>query len=414
MAWGQTGLYIPTEKPLKAKQLQQAWVNPEEFCLVLQFDAGDSNYRERDLDLLDTAYGIGFAKENPRFYTITIEGYAHSADSALMAARVQSVYRYFAMRGDEGSVDRETRFPIRYAYNAIHCSCKGDTVETLRYEVPVDKQVYDCRILTESRKLLNGKIPLEDCVVVTFRHNMAECIGFSEGCYLPSQDSNIRAYYTQLMLPKGSIYSVRGTRDECPPPVEISIDEHLDYKQMVEHYCLVPHRRQIILPVGYVVLHSSFTRQPGECKETMPDSIFIRFPVTEEQVEAKLRIFAKKYSDKGVEYKALPTKKIKGGPVLMIQAALNPTQLDTIFIAKRIAAEEVHTYLYDADTPTEQGAVTVVEGGEERFYKPFRVGRTGEYEFKKPFRAMLRIVEGAEEDLEENDNAKPTDGDEEL
>ena len=404
---GQPGLYIPTEKPLKPKQLEQAWINPEVFCLVLEFDAGDSNYRVRDLDLLDSAYSIGFDRMNPRFYAITIEGYADKVDSGLMAARVQSVYRYLTMRGEE-------LFPIRYAYNAVHCSCKGDTVELLRYEVPTDRQVYDCQMLPDSRKRLNGNVRLEDRVLVTFRHDPAECIGFSEGCFIPAQDSNIRAYYTQLILPKGSIYSVRGTRDECPPPVSITIDEHLDYKPLVEKYFLVPHRRQIILPVGYVVLNSSFARQAGECNLEMPDSILIRFPVTEEQVASKLRIYAKKYSDKGVEYKSLPTKKIKGGPVLMIQAGINPTQFDTIFIAKRIQPEEVRTYLYPADTPTEQGAVTIMEYGEEEFYKPFRVNRNGEYEFKKPFRAMLRIVEGAEENLEENTPDKPTDGDEEL
>lgn len=409
-AWGQTGLYIPSEKPLKPKQLEQAWVNPEEFCLVLEFDAGDSNYRERDLDRLDSAYRIGFDRNNPRFYTITIEGFSDRADSGLMAARVQSVFRYLAMRGDGENVD----FPIRYSYNAVHCSCKGDTTELLRYEVPVDKLVYDCRMLTDSRKRLNNTIPLEDRVLVTFRHDPAECIGFSEGCFLPSQDSNIRAYYTQLILPKGCIYAVRGTRDECPPPVTITIDEHLDYKAMVEKYFLVPHRRQIILPVGYVVLKSSFTRQPDECSQQLPDSIFVRFPVTEEQVASKLRIYAKKYSDKGVEYKSLPTKKVKGGPVLMIQAGINVTQFDTLFIAKRIQPEEVRSYLYPADTPTEQGAVTIMEKGEERFYKPFRVGRNGEYEFKKPFRAMLRIVEEAEENLDKPEDTPSTDGDEEL
>lgn len=412
--WGQTGLYIPTEKPLKPKQLEQAWVNPEVFCLLLDFAAGDSNYRERDLDRLDSAYGIGFDRNNPRFYTISIEGYADKADSGLMAARVQSVYRYLSMRSDEGSIERDTRFPIRYAYNKVHCSCKGDTVELLRYEVPVDKQVLDCRELPESRKFLNNTVPLADKVLVTFRHDPAECIGFSEGCYIPAQDSNIRAYYTQLILPKGCIYSVRGTRDECPPPVTITIEEHLDYKALVEKYFLVPHRRQIILPVGYVVLRSSFTRQPGECSQQMPDSIFVRFPVTEEQVASKLRIYAKKYTDKGVEYKSLPTKKIKGGPVLMIQAGINPTQFDTIFIAKRIQPEEVRSYLYPADTPTEQGAVTIMQDGEEFFYKPFRVGRNGEYEFRKPFRAMLRIIEEAEENLDTPEDTPPTDGDEEL
>ena len=175
----------------------------------------------------------------------------------------------------------------------------------------------------------------------------------------------------------------------------------------------MPHRRQIILPVGYVVLHSSFNRKPDECRY-LADSIFIRFPVTDEQVEGGLRIFAKKYTSKGTEFKSLPTKKIKGGPVLMIQGAINATQFDTIFLAKRIEPDEVTKYLYRADSPTEQGAVTIMVKGEEQYFKPFRVDSKGEYEFKKPFRALLRIIEAEEEDLEPSGIRFRNDGDEEI
>ena len=247
----QSGLHIPTEKPIKPRDLPKAWTNPELFCLLLQFDEDDSAYREEDLDLLDSAYNLAFNRENPMMYTMSIEAYGNARNEELMRARVESVYRYFTMRGHE-------IVPVRYAYNPIHCSCHGDTVELLRYEVPTDKQIYDCADLPSSRKVLNKDISLEGTVLVTFRNNPVECIGGGGGCYLPAQDSNIRAYYTQLILKKGSIYAVDNTRDSCPPPVQISIDEHLDYQQIVEKYFLVPHRRNIILPVGYVVLHSSF------------------------------------------------------------------------------------------------------------------------------------------------------------
>lgn len=407
-AWGQTsGLHIPSEKPIKPKDLPRAWTNPEVFCLLLHFDENDSSYRETDLDLLDSAYSVAFNRDNPRLYTMSIEAYGHEYDIDLMQARNESVYRYFTMRGHE-------IVPVRYAYNPIHCSCHGDTVELIRYEVPTDKQVYDCAELPDSRKVLNKDIPLEGAVLVTFRHNPIECIGGSSGCFIPSQDSNIRAYYTQLILKKGSIYSVVNTRDECPPPVEITIEEHLDYKQMMDNYFLVPHRRNIILPIGYVVLHSSFNRKPDECPH-LTDSIFIRFPVTEEQLESQLRVYAKKYSSKGMEFKSLATKKIKGGPVLMLQGALNPTQFDTVFIAKRISEDEVSKYLYPADSPTEQGAVTITIKGEERYFKPFRMNGKGEYEFKKMFRNMLRIIEDEEDAIDENDgNSFRNDGDEEL
>lgn len=408
VAWGQqSGLHIPSEKPIKPKDLPRAWTNPEVFCLLLHFDEGDSSYRESDLDLLDSAYSVAFNRDNPRLYTMSIEAYGNGFDQDLMQARIESVYRYFTMRGHEV-------VPVRYAYTPIHCSCHGDTVELLRYEVPTDKQVYDCAELPSTRKILNKDISLDGALLVTFRDNPVECIGGSSGCFIPAQDSNIRAYYTQLILKKGSIYSVLNTRDECPPPVQISIDEHLDYQQMVEKYFLVPHRRNIILPIGYVVLHSSFNRQPDECTH-LTDSIFIRFPVTEEQLESRLRVYAKKYSSKGMEYKPLATKKIKGGPVLMLQGALNPTQFDTVFIAKRITEDEVSKYLYPADSPTEQGAVTIMIKGEERYFKPFRIDGKGQYEFKKLFRNMLRIIEDEEEDLNETGrDVFLNDGDEEI
>ena len=403
----ESGLHIPTEKPIKPKDLPRAWTNPEVFCLLLHFDEGDSSYREADLDLLDSAYSIAFNRDNPRLYTMSIEAYGHGFDKELMQTRNESVYRYFTMRGHEV-------MPVRYAYNPIHCSCHGDTVELIRYEVPTDKQVYDCGELPDTRKILNKDISLDGTVLVTFRHNPIECIGGSSGCFIPAQDSNIRAYYTQLILKKGSVYSVLNTRDECPPPVQITIDEHLDYRQIVEKYFLVPHRRNIILPIGYVVLHSSFNRQPDECPY-LTDSIFIRFPVTDEQLESRLRIYAKKLTPRGMEYKSLTTKKIKGGPVLMLQGALNPSQFDTIFIAKRITEDEVNKYLYPADSPTEQGAVTIMIKGEERYFKPFRVDGKGQYEFKKLFRNMLRIVEDEEESLDDTGrNDFLNDGDEEI
>ena len=194
--WGQnSGLHIPSEKPIKPKDLPRAWTNPEVFCLLLHFDENDSSYRESDLDLLDSAYSVAYSRDNPRLYTMSIEAYGHEYDVDLMLSRIESVYRYFTMRGHE-------IVPVRYAYNPIHCSCHGDTIELIRYEVPTDKQVYDCAELPDSRKFLNKDIPLEGTILVTFRHNPIECIGGSSGCFIPAQDSNIRAYYTQLILKK--------------------------------------------------------------------------------------------------------------------------------------------------------------------------------------------------------------------
>ena len=73
-----SGLHIPSDKPIRPKDLPKAWVHPEVFCLQLFFDDGDSAYREADLDLLDSAYMCAFDRENPRLYTMTIEAYGNS------------------------------------------------------------------------------------------------------------------------------------------------------------------------------------------------------------------------------------------------------------------------------------------------------------------------------------------------
>lgn len=403
----QSRLHIPTEKPLKPKELSQAWHQPEVFCLQLFFDESDSAYREQDLDVLDSAYMIAFDRNTPRLYTMSIEAYGTAYNADIMQRRVESIYRYFTMRGHEV-------MPVRYAYNPIHCSCKGDTVELVRFEVPTSRQVYDCADLPDSRKILQPNLRLEESVLITFQHNPIECLGGNSGCYLPAQDSNIRSYYTQVILKKGSIYAVDNTKDECPPPVELSIEEHLNHQELVDRYALVPHRRQIILPVGYIVLRSSFNRKPDEC-QSLPDSILVRFPITEQQLESGLRIFGKKQGSKGPEFKTVPTKKIKGGPVLQLQGAINASMFDTIYLAKRISDDEISHYLYNADSPTEQGAVTITVKGEDRYFKPFRVNSKGEYEYKKAFRAMLRIIESEEEESNENpSNSFRNDDDEEL
>lgn len=403
-----SGLYIPSDKPLRPKELEQAFVNPEVFCMLLHFDGQDSTYREADLNLLDSAYRIAFGKESPKLYTMSVEAYGDAGNERLMESRIESVCRYFTLRGHE-------KVPVRYAYNPIHCNCNGDTVELVRFEVPLDKQVYDCAQLPDSRKILNKAIPLEGTVLVTFRNNPVECIGDNNGCYIPQQDSNIRSYYTQVFLPKGCVYAVRNTKAECPPPLEISIEEHLDPVQMVEKYVLVPHRKNIILPIGYIVLRSNYAKKVGDCKIKQPDSIFVRFPVTQEQIDSKLRVFAKGMGSRGIEYRSLPTRKVKGGAVLMIQAAINPTQFDTLYLAKRVKMEELGDYLYEVDSPSEQGAVTIMEGKEEHFFKAFRINRKGEYEYKSSFRDMLRIVEDEEETPSTSvEKSFQNDGDEDI
>ena len=386
----QTGIYIPSAKPIK--NMQKAMVNPDQFCLLIEYRGNATAYGVSDLDWLDSAYRVAFDRANPKLYSITIEGY--SSNEELSAARVEHIYNYFAGRC-------YAPFPIRYATNPIQCSCHGDTIEYLRYEVPVDRRAYNVANLPESRRTFNRNIDLNNCVLLTFRHNPDECLGASRGCIIPERDSTLRGYYASVFMKKGALYSVTNTKDSCPSNTEFSIEEHLDYKPIVEEYFLVPHKKQLIVQVGYIVLHSSLKRSWGECSQALPDSIYVRFPVTQEQLDNKIRIFGKKYSEKGMEYKALTTKKIPSKVSLNIQAAINAMQLDTIFLGKRIQPNEIGDYFFECKTDMEDGSFTY----DGKHYKAYRLDRHGNYELKKSLRALMRIVEDEAEDIEEEQKA---------
>ena len=381
----QTGLYVPSAKPVK--NMQKALTNPETFYLLLTYNGNAATYTESDLDWLDSAYGIAFDMENPMYYTMVIEGYG-DADSVLCANRVDMIYRYFANRS-------HADFPIRYARNPIHCSCNGDTVETLRFEVPTATAVYNCSELPESRLLLNGSVALNNSVLITFHNNPDECVGSARGCFVPGEDSLVRGYYASVLMAKGSVYAVDNTKDTCPGGLKISIDDHLDYKQIVERYYLIPHPKQLLVQAGYIVLGSNMARTIDECRLQQKDSIFIRIPATEEQLEAKLKFFAKVKSSRGMEYKALPTRKVPGKGALELQAPINITMMDTIYVGKRIQEKELKKYFYEVETSTEAASFTVGK----RHYVAYRPGRNGEYEMKKPLQALFRIVPDQEEDL---------------
>ena len=386
--YAQTGIYIPSAKPVRNMKL--ALQNPETFCLLIQYDGNDTTFSLGDLDLLDSAFAIAFDYNNPKLYAMVIEGYGDT-NERITQARVDKAYNYFAHRC-------HAPFPIRYATNQIHCSCMGDTTELLRYEVPVDRRSYDCRNLPDSRKVLNKTINLSNCILITFKNNPDECIGMSRGCYIPGQDTTIHGYYASVYMKKGALRSVTNTKDTCPSAL-FSIEEHLDYKEVIERYFLVPHKKQVILQVGYIVLHSNLSRHYGECSQELTDSIFVRFPVTQEQWDNKLRIFGKKYSEKGVEYKSLSSKKVAGKISINMQAGINVTQLDTIFLGKRIQPEELSDYFYEVKTDMEEGSFTVGK----KHYKAYRLDKHGNYEIRKALRPLLRIVEYQDEEIEPDD-----------
>ena len=401
-ACAQSAIYYPNIKTLKPSA-ETGLLEPESFVLLLDFPQGQPTYSIEDIDLLDSVYRVAFSRTNPKMYTFVIEGYGTAADQDLVKSRVDGVYKYFTGRCD-------AQFMIRIAPNPISSSCSGDSVEIVRYEVPADRKYYDIAQLPQSKQTFN-KIPLQDKVMITISNTPKACIGDFEGCNLPSKDSIIRSYYSSVTLTKGSLLKIKNTKAKCPDDVEFSIEEHLNYREILDKYFLVPHKRQIIIQTGFIVLHSNYKRDYNECSQALPDSIFVTFPVTQDQFENKIRIFAKKYSDKGVEYRSLPTKKLPSKVSLSVQANINPTQIDTIFLGKRIKVEEVDDYFYRVKTDAEEGTITVGD----KFYKAYRIDKEGNYELKKPLRALFRMENDAEEEeIEETKTNKRYADDEEI
>ena len=397
-ATAQSGLYVPSAKPVK--NMQKALTNPQTFCLLLSYNGNDSAYSVNDLDLLDSAYRIAFAIDNPNYYTMTVESFGDS-DESLGQRRVDGVVRYFADRC-------YAPFPIRMANNPIRCSCHGDTVETLRFEVPVTTAVYNTADLPEARRMLNKNIPLQNAVLVTFTNNPDECVGTARGCFMPAEDSLVRGYYATLFLARGSVYSVAGTKDTCPGGLEVTVDDHLDYRQNVERYRLIPHPKQLLVQAGFIIVKSNFGRTADECEVEQKDSVFIRIPATQEQLAAKLKFFAKVKTSRGLEYKALPTRKLPGKGDLVLQAPISVDQFDTIYLGKRIQEKELDDYFYEVDSPTEAAAFAVGK----RFFVAYRVDKHGQYELKKPLRDLFRIIPEQEEDIEKPTERKELKGEE--
>lgn len=380
----QSDFYIPGNS--RVKDMRKALQDPEQFALLLQFTGSDTTLTLSHLDWLDSAYGYAFNPQSRRMYTMRVEAFA--VDSAVGQGWADAVVRYFARRS-------RMPFPVRYAINPVHCSCMGDSTEVVRYEVPLTVESYALNDLPESRRFLNKTVPLNSAVLVTFMDNPDACLGAARGCFIPAQDSTIRGYYTELSLKRGALYAVEGTKDSCPADASVTIEEHLDYRGVVERYFLIPHKRHVLVQAGYVVLRPDSLLPVLDCRLPLPDSITIQLPATQEQWDNKVRFFAKRYSEKGVEYRSLPTKKVvnKGSGALHIKASINLTQMDTIFIGKRIKDNELDDYFYEVDSGRDVGAFSYGK----HYYVAYRMNNRGEYEMKKSLRKLFRIVPDEEE-----------------
>ncbi len=174
---------------------------------------------------------------------------------------------------------------------------------------------------------------------------------------------------------------------------------------------------QIEMTAAHLALSGDLTR--AQAKEMLqngyrPMDIAMAARIAKEKNEdIQIVLDSKKLNNKGqLEYKALSTKKLKSKDKtkITVQAGINATQLDTVYLGKRIQPEEIGSYFYPAISEVEEGSFEF--GG--KHYKAFRVNKHGDYEIKPALRQLFRIIEQEDDDADEpRTQKKPRKGDDE-
>lgn len=383
---------------------------PQRMDVVISFPENSSNLDLKDIDLLDSVYRITFADNNYFLYKVSITGYddgkvLDETNNTLAQDRVDVIYNYFKNRC-------KSDFLIRIAPNKIYNSCTGEAEEKVRYQVPTDVNWHQINNLPEKDKKFRN-IPLAGKVLMTFINDREACIGLDNSCYVPPRDMKVNAAEASIALLRGAFLRIDNSRAECPENLVFTLEEHLDQKEILEKYSLIPHEKQIIVQAGYLILESNYKSLPGECKEILPNGIKVQVPVSENQMESKLRMFAKSYSEKGVEYKGLSTRRVKSKTGNYLEAAISPAQIDTIFLGIRINADEVGDYFHKAE-PNDYSVIKI----KGKNYKPFKIGKNGDYVMKKKFEQLFNLkndnLEMEEPVKDKKKKKRKDDDDEEL
>ncbi|MDD2530444.1 MAG: hypothetical protein PHN41_04370 [Bacteroidales bacterium] len=361
---------------------------PEKFEAFICFEQGQHTYTKDGLDVLDSVYRLAFDQENGKFYKITIIGYDDNQalsekSSSLARERAIRVFDYFASR--EG-----TEYIIRRTPSKYYHSCDGETECIIKYKMPFDFKWINLNGKTQAEKTING-VDLTSKAYILVENNPEEALGKFNDYYFPMQDTTlVSKNMSMLKMPKGALGSLTHTKDTIDAQMDLSFEDYLSFEEITNNYSLVPHKRQFILKAGYFVVKSN--RQPNyetcKQKENFKPEITIRLPLEMQQNKARLKFFAKTYTPKGTwEYKAVPTTKDKDKETKLeaIIGNLTAFQLDTIYVGKKVAEDDMSNYFYPAKEG-EPGAFRAMGG----WLKPYKLDKRGTIIMKKDMEIMLR------------------------
>ncbi len=363
-------------------------VFPEKFEAFVCFSKGQSTYTEESLDILDSVYKIAFDKGNNKFYKITIIGYDDAEDlkesnTNLARERAITIFNYFA--GREG-----TEYIIRRTPSKSFHSCDGETEYIIKYKMPFDFKWENLNQKPQSERSLYG-VDLTSKAYILIENNPEECLGKFNDYYYPSQDTTlVSKSLSMLKMPKGALESLTHTKEELNDVMTLQFEEKLSFEEVTKNYNLVPHRRQYIISSGYFVVKSNHQPSYETCKlkDKFSQNITIRLPLEEQQIQARLRFYARTYNPNGTwDYKAVTTSKERDRETKMeaITGSFSAFQLDTIYVGKKIDEKEMRDYFYPAKEG-EPGAFQAMGG----WLKPYKLDKRGSIVMKKQMQLILR------------------------
>ena len=352
------------------------------------FEEGTAFYNDEALDVLDSVYSLAFGKDNDKFYKMTIVAYDDAEpltekNTNLARERAVLVFNYFLSREDV------TDFVIKRTPSKYISSCSGEIDYFIKYKMPIDFKWVTLSDKPELGKTANG-ISLLGKAHILIEEDLEGCVGQFYNYYYPQEDTMLNSQYSMITIPQGALESITNTKDTFDLNYDITYHEVFNFNELMENYHFIPAAKQYLINAGYIVVTTDRKPDYASCqlRDEIPASIKVKVAVTAEQANAQMRFFAKSFKPDGSYiYKAIPTKKekITNSSDIFLTTEITPFQIDTIYLGKRVAENEVSNYFYPAQQ-ADPGSFEAMGG----WLKAYKLNKRGAYVLKKPMGAMIK------------------------
>ncbi|MDR1725979.1 MAG: hypothetical protein LBR28_06290 [Bacteroidales bacterium] len=352
------------------------------------FETGTAFYNESALNVLDSIYKLAFGKENEHFYKMTIIGYddaqtLNEQNTNLARERAVLVFNYFLSREDVKD------FIIKRTPSKYQSSCAGTVDYFIKYKMPIDFKWINLNGKSVAEQSLNG-ISLAGKTYILIEDDIESCVGDFYNYYYPQNDTSLNSQYSMITIPKGAVESITNTKDTLEFDYSITYREVMNFEDLMKDYKFIPSEKQYLINAGYIIINTEHKIDYSSCplRDFIKPTISLKVAVTPEQVNAKLKFFAKVFkSDGSFTYKAIPTKKEKdkNSSNIYLTAEITPFQMDTIYIGKKVEKEELSDYFYPAQQ-NDPGSFEAMGG----WLKAYKLSKKGAYIMKKQMGNMLK------------------------